>query len=44
MQDNKNAPTPGSGLDDDENGLEIETKAAPMTPSGPSQASNPDKV
>ena len=44
MQDDKNAPTPGSDLDNDESGIEIETKASPMKPSGPSHASNPDKV
>ena len=44
MQDDKNAPTPGAGLDNDDSGIETETKASPRKPSGPSQASNPDKV
>jgi hypothetical protein len=44
MQDDKNAPTPGASSNDEDSGIEIETKASPMKPGGPSHASNPDKV
>jgi hypothetical protein len=44
MQNNDNAPAPGSDLEDTEIGGEIETKADNKKPHGAAAAQNPDKV